>query len=238
MLKRLSYTCLLLLLINCTDFEETVILRKELPAFNSIELNSVFDVFLIQDNSYSVKIEADADVANAISLDVENYTLKVGSNRKVKWLSPRLNKIRLFITAPGLNAVTSNETCSIQTLNTLTADEFSIIMLESPKLAEINLDLDCNSFLYWNSYHCGGKLILKGRATKLQLYTFSLMAVDAKALTSDYAIIESYSRGNCEVFVKQQLEYSIHGEGDILLYGSPQEILLKERTSTGELIQL
>jgi hypothetical protein len=211
---------------------------SELPAFDHLELNSVFDVYLIQDSSYSIKIEAHEDVAKDISFEVQNGILSVKNKQRLKWISPESNKVKLFITAAGLKQIIPNETCSIQTVNTLTVDDFSIVMAPSPKLVEINLDLDCGYFNYWNNYQCGGKLILKGRASNLNFSIFSLMAVDAKSLIADNAVVETYSNSNCEFTVNRRLEYSIHGEGDILLHGNPPEIRLVARTSTGKLTLL
>jgi hypothetical protein len=236
-IKKYFFATFILLLINCSDYEPTLVF-KELPAFDDVELHSVFDVYLIQDSTYSIKIEADEEMINSIFFEVENHILSVRNKQNAKWVKPESNKVKLFITAAGLKRITAFETCSIQTVNTLSVDEFAIVMAPSPKLTEINLDLDCGYFNYWNNYQCGGKLILKGSATNIRLTIFSLMAVDAKALTSDNALVTTYSHGDCELMVNRRLEYSIHGEGNILLQGNPPEIHLNERTSTGKLIQL
>lgn len=225
-----------LLLTSCSDYEPTTNIT-ELPAFDQVHLNSVFNVFLIQGDSYSIRIEADEEVAPHISFEVKDGILTVENNHKLKWLTPRASKVSLYITAVALSGITVNETCSIQTLNTLSADRFFIVMAPAPKLTEINLDLDCNEFYYWNNHQCGGKVSLKGRTRKLILYAFALITIDAKALAAEFALVENNSKGNCEIFVNQQLEYSIRGEGDIILYGNPAEILLEEDISSGQLIQ-
>ncbi len=236
-IKKYLFASFVLLLTNCSDFEPTLVF-KELPAFDFVELNSVFTVYLIQDSAYSIKIEADEEMISSISFEVENGVLSVHNKQNLKWIRPGSNKVKLFITSAGLKRITAFETCSIQTVNTLSVSDFSIEMAPSPKLTEINLDLDCTNFTYWNNYQCSGKLILKGRATNIELYMFSLMAVDAKALTADNAIVTTYSNVDCELMVTRSLEYSIHGESNILLQGNPPEIHLNERTSAGELIQV
>ena len=236
-IKKYLFANFIFLLINCSDFEPALVF-KELSAFDHVELNGVFNVYLIQDSTYSIKIEADEQMINDISAEVENGILSVHNKQNVKWIRPGSNKVKLFITAAGLKRITAFETCSIETVNTLSVNEFSIDMAPSPKLTEINLDLDCEYFNYWNNYQCGGKLILKGRATNINLSIFSMMAVDANALTCDNALVTTYSTGDCKLMVNRRLEYSIHGEGDIILQGNPPEIHLNERTSTGKLIQL
>jgi len=107
-----------------------------------------------------------------------------------------------------------------------------------PKLAELDLELNNGSFLYWNNHQCGGKLTLRGKTGSLLAYTFGYMSVDAVSLRADNAIIENSSKGDFEVWVNDKIEYSIRGIGDIYLYGNPDDIVLNERTSEGELIQV
>jgi hypothetical protein len=101
-----------------------------------------------------------------------------------------------------------------------------------------DLELNCNRFYYWNMAPSGGLLTLRGNTRELIIWNFALMSVDANNVTTDYAFVENHSKGDCKVFVRDKLDYSIYGEGDIYLSGEPNQINLIERTSTGRLIQL
>ncbi|MBA3901647.1 MAG: DUF2807 domain-containing protein, partial [Bacteroidetes bacterium] len=114
------------------------------------------------------------------------------------------------------------------------SDDFGIVM--SSKLNQANLELGGKSFHFWNNFPCGGKLTLSGNTEILKIWTFSIMSVDAKNLHAEYALIENSSKGNCEVFVSGKLEYSIHGTGDIHLYGNPKQVILNEINSSGKLL--
>jgi hypothetical protein len=131
-----------------------------------------------------------------------------------------------------------NETCSIRSVNTIVTRELRIIVGNRPKLTEIDLMLDCDKFYYWNNFQCGGKVVLRGSATYMELNLFALVSVDGRDLATHYAIIENNSKGDCEVDVSEQLEYSIRGRGNIYLHGSPVEIILDEQTSSGRLIEV
>jgi hypothetical protein len=226
-----------LLLTHCSGFEETAVV-KELTAFHELELQSVFDVFLIQGDSYSIKIEGDDDVVDKVKFKVEAGILSVRNENKIRWVTPGSNKVTLYITVIDLQEIRPFEACSIKTMGLLTVDQLFIVMQPSVKLMDIDMDLDCNNFHFWNNHKSGGRLTLRGRADNLTLYTFFLTAVDAKDLISTYAVIENNSRGDCELRVTRKLDYSIRGEGDILLHGNPPEILEMEDISTGELIKV
>src|SRR5688572_20241434 len=105
------YLAYLLLLISCKDEFDHATVFKELPAFNKLELNSVFNVFLIQENAHSIRIEADDDVVNDISFEVREGTLTVRNRQRQQWLRPESNKVNLYITAAALNSISPGETC-------------------------------------------------------------------------------------------------------------------------------
>jgi hypothetical protein len=62
------------------------------------------------------------------------------------------------------------------------------------------------------------------------------MQVDASLCESRYGLVENFSKGDCEVYVTEKLDYSLQGEGNIRLKGNPTLQLLKQ-TSTGSLIR-
>jgi hypothetical protein len=212
--------------------------EKDLAAFHTVELNSVFDVYLIQDSIYSLKIAADQAVIKNVVYSVEEGILRIENTSRLKWLNPETNKVKLYIRANRLAQVLANETCYIKSLNPIVSDEFSVVMGHDPKLAELDLELNNGSFFYWNNHQCGGKLTLRGKTSVLLAYTFGYMSVDAVSLRTDNAIVENNSKGDFEVWVNDKIEYSIRGLGDIYLYGNPAEVVLNERTSRGELIKV
>lgn len=238
-LKYFGFLMLLTIFISCDEngIEEGTFYERLLP-FTTLELNSVFDVYLIQDTIYAVKIVGNPQVIKNIRFKVENGILRISNDSRGKWLQPEENKVKLFISSNRLSQIFPKETCYIETVNPIITDDFSIIQGNKPKLSQINLTLDCGTFFYWNNYQCGGKLTLSGKTKNLIVYSFALMSVNARELRTDYALIENNSKGDCEVFVTNMLEYSIRGVGDIYLHGNPNEIIANEQTSTGQLIQL
>jgi hypothetical protein len=225
---------LVFLLSNCSNPEPVTDFR-ELPAFNKIILNNVYDVVLVQGTSHDIRIVADENILSDISLNVVDSVLSVNDNRRFKWLSPG-NKIKLYITAVTINKVTAEATCSIGTMHTLQVDEFALIMAPKTRLIDVNLDLDCNTFTYWNNYQCSGKVTVRGRATYLNLTTFALMRVDAKDLVAEFAVVRNNSKEDCEITVREKLSYTIGSEGNVIIYGNPSEIVQEEDVSPGELI--
>lgn len=232
-----SFIIVMFLCFTCCNKEsvENSYIEKRLPQFNEIELNGVFDVYLRQDSTYNLKIQANDNWIDQIHVKVENNKLIIDNESRKRWMRPKEEKVKLYITSNRPKKITANETCYIETVNPIISEEFGLIM--TSKLNQANLELDCKTFYYWNNHPCGGKITLRGKAAEIKLWNFAIMQVDAKNLISEYALVENSSKGVCEVNVQSKLEYSIHGSGNIHLYGNPSEIIEHKVTSSGKLVQ-
>jgi hypothetical protein len=238
----LKYCLVIFVSVGCTgcfehDLEESTLYYPTEP-FSILELNSVFDVYLIQDTTFGLEMVGDASILENISIRIDSGTLSVTDESRGKWLQPERNKVKLYVRANQLYEIWSNASCSIQTVNPITSPVLRLIMGYRTKLVEIDLELDCGQFLYWNNHQCGGKVTLRGNTRELAAYTFSLMTFDASQLNTDYAWIENNSKSDCQVFVNDRIEYSIRGIGNIYLKGDPEEVILHEQTSSGTLIKV
>jgi len=235
MKPQILFVIISIILFSCNKdiIEDSIV--AELEPFNEIELNDAFEVFLQEDSVYSIRIVGDEKVIQHVSFKVENNVLRIDNERSVKWITPRKNKIQLYLKSKTLSQIIAGEACYIQTINPITSEEFGLVL--TGKVNEANLELNSKIFYYWNDFPCGGKLTLSGETDELKIWNFALMSVNARNLTAKYAFIENSSKGDCEVNVVDRLEYSIRGIGDIHLYGSPSEIIKNQLSSSGRLIQ-
>lgn len=235
MKQQLILLCFLNLFISCK--KEIVDANRviDIVPFEQIELNDAFELFVTEGDHYSIEIIGAEKIIDLIDVNIINKTLFIDDTRKIKWLSPKKNKIKIYVTSLPLKKITAVEGCSIQTLSAITSLEFGLVL--KGKSNEANLELDCNTFFYWNNFPSGGKVTLSGKTEMLKIWNFAIMSVDAKDLTAQHAIIENNSQGDCEVTVLNKLEYSINEKGNIHLYGKPSEIISNNLVSSGRLIQ-
>lgn len=209
-------------------------IEVKLHEFSAVTLNSTFDVFLIQDTLYSVKIVADESFINDVVYNVSDTTLFLSVNSGSLWLKPKKNKISVYISCDSLKFLKANETCMIRTVNPIVSSEFGMVL--NGKLNEANLDLAGDVFYYWNVHPCGGKIVLNGNINYLKLWNVGLMEVDAINLMTVQALVDNKSKAPVRVNVTGRLEYKISGEGNIYLKGNPSEIIEEEVTSSGRLV--
>ncbi len=236
-MKNLYFTSLLILLLfnaSCEKSLQKISIQHELSEFDTVTFNSVFEVILKQDTFNQIKIDGAAKIVNHITFEILNGNLTLKNNYKSNWAHPKNNKIKVFITTNGLSRINANETCNIQSMNTLTGNEIGLVM--TSKLNQATLNVSCNSFYYWNNFPCGGKITLSGSTNELKLWNVALMQVDAANLLCNVARIENSSKGACKINCIQKLVYSITGEGNIYALGNPTIIIPMEISSSGQLI--
>lgn len=233
---------LLLIFGSACEDELTMASRTEsLDEFSLIELNDVFDVYLAEGSENKIEIVADGKILPDIVVKNDSGKVSLSNRSTGKWISPADNRVSLYFSLVSGKkerdlVLIVNETCKIQSVNTIHLNAMQIINHPRPKLMEIDLSVDCNHFFYWNNFQCGGKVSLRGVAASVDIRSFAMMTVDASKLLVMNANIENSSKGDCRVNVSDKIEYSIYGTGNIYLSGNPPEIILKEKTSSGRLI--
>jgi hypothetical protein len=232
----LLFTGIQFICISCgKNNDELIVQDFDLPAFDSLVLDAVFEVEILEDEHFSLRITGTAEVIKDLSYTVQNGKLTITNSNSKLWTHPKTNPPILLISGHGLTRIEAKETCNIKTLNTITTASFGILL--GGKLNIADLMLDCTNFYYWNTSPVGGRLTLKGKTDNLAIYNGALMEVDANEFPCNLATVYNGSKSDVHVFVRQHLDYSIAGTGNIYLSGNPTEIVAGELYSTGRLIK-
>ncbi|MBN1118025.1 MAG: DUF2807 domain-containing protein [Bacteroidales bacterium] len=224
----------MLMIVSCENNKELTSRNIELAPFNKIVLNSTFDISLNEGNSYGLEAYGDERLLQKLEFEIIDSTLFLGINSHLLWTMPENNVVQVQVNSMHLEEIKAEETSNIKTLTPITSETFRLLLLN--KVSEANLELNCNSFLYYNNFSSGGRLLLSGSVSNLKLQNFAIMSVDAKALLAKQAHVYNESQGDCIVNVLESLTYSIDGIGDIHLYGLPPAIEKLNTSSTGRLI--
>lgn len=226
----------LIVLISCgKEKEDFTTLTIALPSFDTVQLQAVFDVELIQGDSCTLQISGDRSIIQDITWSVEDRTLFIRNSNTELWTRPKSVPPKLVITGNTFARVNTEETCSIISRNTITSQKFGITL--GGKLNFVELAFDGELFYFWNAAPSGGQVKLSGHSRFIHLYNSNLMKVDAGALLSEYAIVVNSSKSDTWVNVNTQLNYRITGTGNIYLLGDPVEIFNEGVTSSGRLIR-
>lgn len=235
---RKTYTILFILvtaLLSCSKEKNTIATKTvSLGGFNYIVLNDAFKVVLTSESSNSITITAANRFIDDVTYTIVGDTLLIDYEGSKRWIHPNNNEIKLTVNYTQLREVTANETCFISTSNAIPSDRFNLILKSKANQADITLN--CNEFTYWNNTPCGGELKLNGTTTKLAIWNYALMKVDASELNCDTALVENYSTGDCEIKINNYLKYGIGNSGNIILHSSSPTLIQEFKTGSGEFI--
>jgi hypothetical protein len=233
-MKKFHLYLVLFILFACQKEEDTLRKKVGLESFHTIELNEAFEVKLIEGSEYSLEMEGIESFINKMEYQVTDSILVIDNSKNFKWSNPQNNIPKLWITCPQLEVVRANESCNIQTLNAITTKEFGIILGSKANIADI--ETDNQIVFYWNDFPCSGKLTLRGQTKELKIWNTALMTVDASLLTTEFAYISNDSKGDCLVNVSETLEYNLNGEGDLIVFGNPAEIIDQGSSNSGSVL--
>jgi hypothetical protein len=201
--------------------------------FDTIVLADVFNVELLQDSLNKIEIIGKPNYVNNIRATVDQHTLTLSNENRMRWLYPQTNKILVKVHFNHISRIVANETCYIESKSPIVSNELGLIL--KSKLNHADLNIQCSTFYFWNNFPCGGTLNLKGSCQELKLWNYALMQVDARALLANIGRIENDSKGDIQLRCLDSLFYKISGEGNIELYGNPANIYDLGSTGTGKL---
>lgn len=222
-------------LMSCSINTDPYSFEQPLDPFDTLFLNAIFDVTLMQGDHFGIEISGVQENAESVTFHIDHQTLFIDNNNGPLWKHPELEPPNITITFPTLKLVHAEETCHITTADTIRMDTFGLTL--GSKLNFANLQLDCHLFYYWNSSPLGGQVVLSGRSDFIRLYNGSLLAIDASQLMAHDALVANGSKLDIHMYADQRLYYSISGTGNIYLTGNPGDIETGPITSTGRLIQ-
>ncbi|MGH8559428.1 MAG: head GIN domain-containing protein [Methylococcales bacterium] len=163
--------------------------------FHEVVIHGGLDVDFTRDDDVSVSLSGDDNLLKVITTDVKLGVLHIGSKESYETKIPLL----ATLTAPSLSALEINGSGDVK-LN---------------DLKEKTLTLNLNG---------SGDVQADGSTDELSVRISGAGNMDAKQLTSDNAVIQIVGSGDMEVNVKDSLDVSIIGSGNVTYYGNPKSV--------------
>jgi len=120
-------------------------IEKKVDYFNKVSLNGTYTVFIVQSDTFSIKIEADENIASLYEPTVVNNTLSV--NLKPGYSIQKGTKLNIFIMTKEINQVTFSSTGNIEIGPFTNMHNFE---LNNHSTGNIDLQSDCNALLINN----------------------------------------------------------------------------------------
>ena len=236
-MKKTSFLLIFIGITLCSSCKKKGIVSHTMlfqQSFDTLVLGDPFEVEIIQDSLDKIEIVGHEPFVSNIKTTYSNNTLTISKTPAMGWLFPNKNKIQLKIHLSHISRIVANETCFIRSSGPIIGNELGLIL--KSKLNQADLNVQCNTFYFWNNFPCGGKLNLKGSCQELKLWNYALMQIDATSLICGNARVENSSKGDIRFQCNDSLFYKIKGEGNLHLYGFPPNIYNLGSDGLGNLI--
>jgi len=186
---------------------------REVGEFDGIKVNGAFTIYLIQDDSYSLKVEADENLLPIIKSKVKGDILYISTEKTIY----KSKKLKLYIGFKNLSELKANGAISLKSDQKLRFNELEI---EINGASSADLNLTANRLTIDNSGASSIKLVGTTEDLSIDISgAGSVNAIDLKAKKGD---IDISGVGSGKVFVEEQLRVSISGIGSVKYKGNPK----------------
>lgn len=199
--------------------DESIIVTKEriLSPYNQIVSTGGFDVVLTEGEVGKVKIEASENIEPYILTEVsgEILTISMKSNKSYEFRS----KILVYVPVNQLlNKITLTGSGDVDLKFPLKVNNLECVITGSG-------DMDLNLIAEETNLFIGGSgdIDIKGVTGKFKLAIGGSGDIDAKNFKAEIVEAKIMGSGDIQVNAKNEVNASIFGSGNIVIYGNPQK---------------
>ncbi len=203
-----------------------------LPEFDTIFADDNFKIILVQDTFNSLSVSGYESFVKETKFEIINNSLYLSNSHKCKFSYPKKNAVLLTLRFNKIDKIVLNASVIVNS-STALKNEKEIGLIINSKYNEVNLNLSCKTFYYWNTHLNGGKINLTGETETLKLWNASLGSVNAKNLKAFNVFIDTDSKTDCFIRPEYKLNCTIRGQGNVYCFGQPDILILDDSSSVG-----
>ena len=196
--------------------------ERSVGSFTGIEVGGAFNVFLTQENKNTLFIEADENLMEQITTEVNSGILEI-SSRNIR----NATKLNIYISVPTLNSLDISGASTVKSENTLQSETFRIIASGASHadltLSTTNLETEASG---------ASNLFLSGFADTQNIDASGASEVDASALETKVTKAEASGASNITVNATEKIERETSGAGSIKVIGQAKSSSSGSTTST------
>ncbi len=207
--------------------------EKNISDFEKLFIKGNFNVYLTSDTLNKIIIEGGENLVGGIVISQHNDTLEISNKNKCDFLRGANNRINIHLTFASLRNIAIEVPCNLKSTNNISVERLDIAVLT--EIVDIDLALDCKSFGFWN-VRSNGVLKLRGEVETCYIGVYGTFLLFAKDLIFKNGFIINDSEGDCHIDGGSALEVSLLNTGNIYYYTEPDDLIIKEISSTGQLI--
>jgi hypothetical protein len=222
---------------SCDCIKRTGSIESEtrtLAAFEIVEVENNFNLYLIQDSVSFVEIHAGKNLISNIETTIANHKLLIKNNNKCNFTRSYKKKIEIYLHFKKLNELVYKGTGPITSINTIYNDSFTFNSWDGTDSVKLNLEVP----LVYANIHTGvADLIVNGHAQQLYAYARSNGTFRMKQFICKNVYTNNLSASDHFFNVQNKLEALVQYVGNTYYLGNPTEVI-KTENNAGKLISL
>jgi hypothetical protein len=190
--------------------------------FNEIRISRGLDVYLTQSDQVSLYVEADENLHDIITTEVENGILRISTNENISFSKSK----KVMLSFKDISKIKATSGSDVYSTNTIVADN-----LELSTTSGSDMELDINTQVVDCSSTSGSDLKVSGTTNKL--YASATSGSDIKAGNLKAIISEARATSGADITLNtsDELYAKATSGGDIKYYGNPEKITKKDGVS-------
>ena len=186
---------------------------RNVTGFNSVDVSSALEVFVTQDSTFSVKVEADNNLQEFIEVYKEGEVLHVRQANNIN-LDPSKD-IKIYVSAPAFRRFEVSGASGIRTQNRITSTGTFELGLSGACHGE----LDVKAPKVAVDLSGASNVSLRGETKDLDIEGSGSSDIKAFELLAENVTVDISGAGNVEVFASAKLSASASGASDIKYKG-------------------
>lgn len=188
---------------------------RTLPGFERIKVSGGFEIILKQGNEHAIEIEADDNLHPLILTEIENNTLYISSENRLKGSED----IQITITAPIFRRVRISGAVDLQTDGLI---QSKALELDLSGAGDADMHLDVGELRV--SMSGAGALELEGDAKIAHFNISGAGQIEAFELEAQTVEMDMSGAATAEVFAHESLSVSVSGAGSVRYRGNPSHV--------------
>ena len=183
--------------------------RKVTDEFTTVYASEGLDVFVTQENEFSINVEADENIIDLIGTDVRDGRLKIHAIENIG----RATK-NIYVTLPEISALETSSGADLIAQNTIKANK---IELEASSGSDLEVEVDANEVIAETS--SGADIKVSGRTDVLYADASSGSDIKARSLIAKRCTADASSGADIAVNVSESLTADASSGADISYTG-------------------
>jgi hypothetical protein len=203
--------------------------------YSIIRFNNIFDVVLVQDTVNKIIYTCGEKLQDKIQNVVSKGKLILDHNEKSNW-SRKYEHIKAEIHAKNCAYLEIVAPVNLTNIGTLRRKDFSIF--DYSGMSEVNVNVDVTNCTVHIVYDSFGFFKVTGHCSYVDIMSKGSAIIRTDSLVTTSCKVQHRGFADLYVYASQKLDVQLEDAGNVYYTGSPAEIVIKEKLSSGNLINM